>query len=376
MFRSFSTHTGRRIDNMMTTACTSLSNDVRVGMMRMFIIQFARKFDIEEDVYVENQVSYESVANGSSQGSIGTESIEASNMQASAEPVTLKDFYRLVKPGIIYSNLMTAFAGYWMAAHWDVSWVHLIMTMLGTALVMAGGTVLNNYLDREMDAKMERTQNRALPSGRMSANVVLWYGIILGTIGLGVLYFGAQSPLATLIGLIGLFLYVWLYTAWFKRTSVWSTFVGAFSGATPPVIGYCAVSGTVDLGAILLFAFLFLWQPPHFWALGIRRMEEYRAAGFPLLPVVKGTYVTKISMVRYVVLLVPVTVMLTAYGYVGYLFLFTSTILGLIWAFMSIKGFKATGEAEVVWAKRMFLFSLLYLTLLSFLMVIDTVKIS
>ncbi|MCY9656358.1 UbiA family prenyltransferase, partial [Paenibacillus thiaminolyticus] len=171
-------------------------------------------------------------------------------------------------------------------------------------------------------------------------------------------------------------LYVWLYTAWFKRTSVWSTFVGAFSGATPPVIGYCAVSGTVDLGAILVFLFLFLWQPPHFWALGIRRMEEYRAAGFPLLPVVKGSYVTKISMVRYVVLLVPVTVMLTAYGYEGYLFLIGSTILGLIWVFMSVKGFKATGEAEVVWAKRMFLFSIMYLTLLSILMVIDTVKIS
>lgn len=321
---------------------------------------------------MENQVTYETVSKGSSQESVGTDSIDATLTRGAAEPVTLKEFYRLVKPGIIYSNLMTAFAGYWLAAQWDVDWIHLIMTMLGTALVMAGGTVLNNYLDREMDAKMERTQNRALPSGRLSANFVLWYGIILGTIGLGVLYFGAQSPLATWIGLLGLFLYVWLYTAWFKRTSVWSTFVGAFSGATPPVIGYCAVSGTVDLGAILIFLFLFLWQPPHFWALGIRRMEEYRAAGFPLLPVVKGTFVTKISMVRYVVLLVPVTVMLTAYGYVGYIFLIVSTILGLTWVFMSVKGFKATGEAEVVWAKRMFLFSLLYLTLLSILMVIDT----
>ncbi|KRF09715.1 protoheme IX farnesyltransferase [Paenibacillus sp. Soil766] len=321
---------------------------------------------------MENQVTYETVSKGSSQESVGTDSIDAKLTRGTAEPVTLKEFYRLVKPGIIYSNLMTAFAGYWLAAQWDVDWIHLIMTMLGTALVMAGGTVLNNYLDREMDAKMERTQNRALPSGRLSANFVLGYGIILGTIGLGVLYFGAQSPLATLIGLLGLFLYVWLYTAWFKRTSVWSTFVGAFSGATPPVIGYCAVSGTVDLGAILIFLFLFLWQPPHFWALGIRRMEEYRAAGFPLLPVVKGTFVTKISMVRYVVLLVPVTVMLTAYGYVGTIFLIVSTILGLTWVFMSVKGFKANGEAEIVWAKRMFLFSLLYLTLLSFLMVIDT----
>ncbi|OPH60474.1 protoheme IX farnesyltransferase [Paenibacillus ferrarius] len=316
------------------------------------------------------------MTSGSPQGSVGTESIDASNKQSSAEPVTLKEFYHLVKPGIIYSNLMTAFAGYWMAAHWEVNWMHLIWTMLGTALVMAGGTVLNNYLDREMDAKMERTKDRALPSGRLSATFVLWYGIILGIIGLAVLYFGAASPLAALIGLLGLFLYVWLYTAWFKRTSVWSTFVGAFSGATPPVIGYCAVTGTVDTGAILLFAFLFLWQPPHFWALGIRRMEEYRAAGFPLLPVVKGSYVTKISMVRYVVLLVPVTVMLTAYGYLGYIFLIGSTALGLIWMLMCVKGFKETGEAEVPWAKRTFLFSIMYLTLLSILMVIDTVKIS
>ena len=271
---------------------------------------------------------------------------------------------------------MTAFAGYWVAAHWDVDWIHLIMTMLGTALVMAGGTVLNNYLDREMDAKMERTQNRALPSGRLSANVVLWYGIILGTIGLGVLYFGANSPLATLIGLLGLFLYVWLYTAWFKRTSVWSTFVGAFSGATPPVIGYCAVSGTVDLGADSDFcflipmaaaAFLGTWHSPYGRISRSRipaftrskrdlcNQDQYGAlCGFTCScnRDVNGLWLCRL-----------------------YVFI-ASTILGLIWVFMSVKGFKATGEAEVVWAKRMFLFSLLYLTLLSILMVIDTVKIS
>ena len=112
--------------------------------------------------------------------------------------MTLKEFYRLVKPGIIYSNLMTAFAGYWLAAQWDVDWIHLIMTMLGTALVMAGGTVLNNYLDREMDAKMERTQNRALPSGRLSANFVLWYGIILGHDRFRCLILWGQSPLSNI----------------------------------------------------------------------------------------------------------------------------------------------------------------------------------
>src|SRR5690606_9760353 len=122
-----------------------------------------------------------------------------------------------------------------------------------------------------------------------------------------------------------------IYTIWLKRTSTWSTSVGGISGAMPPVIGYVAVSGEMDLGAWLLFAMLFLWQPPHFWALGIRRKEEYRAAGYPLLPVVKGTLRTKIQMIPYVVLLVASTVLLFVYDYVGWIFLIVSGALGLIW---------------------------------------------
>ncbi|UJF32300.1 heme o synthase [Paenibacillus hexagrammi] len=323
---------------------------------------------------MDNQISYETAPSGVLKASELPEAQEAAEVQATAEPVTWKDYYQLTKPGLIYSNSMTAFAGFWVASKWNIDWLLLLYTLVGTALVMASGTVLNNYLDRDRDAKMERTQNRALPSGRMKPNTVLTYGITLGVLGLGTLYLLADSPLAALLGLIGLFLYVWVYTAWFKRTSVWGTFVGAFSGAVPPVIGYCTVSGTFDLGAVLLFLFLFLWQPPHFWALGIRRMEEYRAADFPLLPVVKGTYITKKSMLRYVVLLVPVTVMLTAFGYLGYTFLFVSTAMGLIWVFMTVKGFSAHGDAEVKWAKGMFVFSINYLTLLSILMVFSTLK--
>ncbi|MCD1259828.1 protoheme IX farnesyltransferase [Paenibacillus athensensis] len=325
--------------------------------------------DIQEGTQVNNRVSGDAAGEAALRHETAE---EARTAEAAVEPVTLKDFYRLAKPGIIYSNLMTAFAGFWIASHGDVDWLRLLYTMLGAGLVIGAGGVLNNYLDREMDAKMARTQQRALPSGKLSPNTVLWYGIILGLIGVFILYVLARSPLATLLGIAGLFLYVWLYTAWFKRTSVWSTFVGSFSGAVPPMIGYCAVSGTVDLGAILLFLFLFLWQPPHFWALGIRRMEEYRAAGFPLLPVVKGTFVTKVSMVRYIVLLVPVSVMLTVYGYVGYFFMIIATALGLIWALMCVTGFKTNDETK--WAKNMFLFSIMYLTLLSIMMVVDTVK--
>ncbi|MBP1992043.1 heme o synthase [Paenibacillus eucommiae] len=319
---------------------------------------------------MEKQMNYEAVSEGAGVLSAAGQPGAAQMTQASAEPVTWKDYYRLAKPGIIYSNLLAAFGGFWVASKWDVNLWMLLFTMLGTALVIGSGCVLNNYLDREMDAKMTRTQNRALPSGRISAKTVLWYGIILGILGVSTLYFLVGSPLATLLGIIGLFLYVWVYTAIFKRTSVWSTFVGSFSGAMPPIIGYCAVTGTMDMGAWILFAILFLWQPPHFWALGIRRMEEYRAAGFPLLPVVRGTFVTRISMLRYVVLLVPVTVMLNLYGYVGEIYLIVSTALGLIWVLLCVKGFKA--EDEVKWAKGMFIYSINYLFLLVLLMVIDT----
>ncbi|WP_248927870.1 heme o synthase [Paenibacillus hamazuiensis] len=285
--------------------------------------------------------------------------------------VSWRDFVQLAKPGIIFSNSITAFGGFWVASGWSISWRLLIFTMIGTALVMASGCVLNNYLDRDMDTKMTRTKKRVLASGKISSQVVLIYGIILGVIGVSVLGLGA-NPLAALLGIVGLFFYVWIYTAWFKRTSVWSTFVGSFAGAMPPVIGYCAVHPELDKIALTLFGILFLWQPPHFWALGIRRMEEYRAAGFPLLPVVRGTYVTKISMIRYIVLLVPVSLLLTFFGYTGQIYLYVATALGLWWAFMSIKGFKA--KDEELWAKKMFIFSINYLTIMFLVMVIDTVS--
>jgi heme o synthase len=295
------------------------------------------------------------------------------SVAAAAETVdqkaSWKDFVQLAKPGIIFSNSITAFGGFWVASQWNINWLLMIYTMVGTALVMASGCVLNNYLDRDMDTKMARTQERALATGRITPQTVLIYGIILGVLGISILWFLA-NPIAALLGLIGLFVYVWIYTAWFKRTSVWSTFVGSFSGAMPPVIGYCAVTPELDAGAWILFGILFLWQPPHFWALGIRRMEEYRAAGFPLLPVVRGTFVTKISMIRYVVLLVPVSLLLYFYGYVGNLYFYAATAMGLYWAFLTIKGFKA--EDEVQWAKKMFIYSINYLTLLFIIMVINT----
>ncbi|UUZ89873.1 heme o synthase [Paenibacillus sp. P25] len=300
---------------------------------------------------------------------LGVEPVAGAAEGAQTEPVTWRDFVQLAKPGIIFSNLITAFGGFWIASKWDIDWRLMLYTLIGTALVMASGRVLNNYLDRDLDIKMARTRKRATASGRVSANTVLWYGISLGVIGLSILWFGA-NPVAAMLGLIGLFIYVWVYTAWFKRTSVWNTVVGGFSGAVPPVIGYCAVHQNPDMGALILFGIMFLWRPPHFWALAIRRMEDYRNAGYPMLPVVKGTFQTKISMIRYVVLLVPVSMLLYVYGYVGQIYFYASVIMGLYWAFLCIKGFKA--EDEELWAKKTFIYSINYLTPLFIIMVINT----
>lgn len=280
-----------------------------------------------------------------------------------------RDFIQLTKPGIIRSNLLAAFGGFWLASEWSVDWLLMVYTLVGTALVMACACVLNNYWDRDMDTKMERTQKRALPTGKIEPKIVLAYGIILGVIGTLILYV-LVNPLAALFGLVGIFVYVVVYTMWLKRTSTWSTSVGGISGSMPPVIGYIAVTEVVDMGAILLFALLFLWQPPHFWALGIRRKEEYRAAGFPLLPVVKGVKRTKLQMIPYVALLLPVSVLFYTEGYVSITFTIITLLLSLGWLVHCLMGFKTKNDES--WAKRNFMISIYYLMLTVIVMIIFT----
>lgn len=285
--------------------------------------------------------------------------------------VTWRDFVTLAKPGILRSNLFAAFGGFWVASKWDIDWLLMVWVLLGTLLVMASSCVFNNYLDRDFDIKMERTRERALPAGKIHPRIVFWYGTTLGILGLAV-FIIFTNLVTVLLAVVGMIFYIIIYTAWLKRTSTWSTSVGAVSGAMPPVIGYCAVVGAVDAGAILLFAILFLWQPPHFWALGIRRKEEYRAAGFPLLPVVKGVRRTQWQMLPYVALLIPAGILFYVYGYVGIIFLIASTILGVVWLIICIRGLRAKDETR--WAKQAFLFSIQYLMVIVLIMIIDTTK--
>ncbi|XID95813.1 heme o synthase [Paenibacillaceae bacterium WGS1546] len=281
----------------------------------------------------------------------------------------LKDLVALTKPRIIRLNLIAAFGGYWVASKWDLEIWTLIWMLLGTTLTMASSCVLNNYWDRDLDQKMERTRDRALPQGRMSPGFVLGYGIVLGILGLAVL-FALVNPLTGWLGLLGMFVYIVIYTMWLKRSSTWSTSVGGISGAMPPVIGYCAVTNEVDAGAWILFALLFLWQPAHFWSLAIRRKEEYRAAGFPLLPVVKGVTRTKWQMLPYILLLIPASYFMYYFGYVGVVFMVLSVGIAAVWMIHAVSGFRAKDDEK--WAKTDFMISINYLMIMFLTMILDT----
>jgi protoheme IX farnesyltransferase len=308
---------------------------------------------------MEKQVKLQPVA-----GSIG-------DIKAERSMTLLRDVIHITKPRIILSNLFAAFAGFWLASQGNVDWLLMLEMLAGSMLVMASACVFNNILDREMDQRMVRTSNRPLAKGRLQPAVMVWYAGILGGTGLVILF--NINLLSGIFGLIGITVYVVIYTAWLKRTSTLSTVVGSISGSMPPIIGYCAVSSTMDAGAWILFFILFLWQPPHFWALGIRRREEYRIAGFQILPVVKGVMRTKIQMIPYVVLLILTTILLFAYHFVGKVYLISALILGLVWLAYCIAGFYT--KTEEAWAKKTFMASIYYLMITFLIMIIDTVKV-
>ncbi|MFC9708206.1 protoheme IX farnesyltransferase [Paenibacillus sp. JNUCC31] len=281
----------------------------------------------------------------------------------------LKDMIALTKPGLLRLNVFAVAVGFWVASKWDISWISLLMVLIGSTLVIASACVINNYWDRELDQKMERTKKRIDYINHLKPKFVLGYGLGLGVAGVAMLYF-LVNPLSAWMALLGWFAYIVIYTMWLKRSSTWSTSLGGIAGAMPPVIGYCAVTNQIDVGAWLLFALLFLWQPPHFWSLGIRKVEEYRAAGFPLLPVVKGVKRTKFQMIPYVFLLLPAVFLLYYYNYVGLVFLLVSGIGSLIWFVHTLSGLKTQDDEK--WAKVNFLISVNYLMVVFIVMVANT----
>lgn len=284
---------------------------------------------------------------------------------------TWKDYLTISKSGIVFSNLITTFTGLWLALQLTgqsllVNIWNVVFVLIGSALVIAGGCALNNYIDRDIDQLMERTQERPSATGKLSGKQVLWAGIIMSALGMMALL--QTTYVAAVFGLIGLFVYVVIYTMWLKRTHSINTIIGGISGAVPPLIGWAAIDPTLSTNVPwVLFLFMFMWQPPHFLALAMKRVEEYRRAGIPMLPVVAGFELTKRQMIVYVAFLFPVSLFLYTLGLV---YLIPAVLLGLGWIALSVAGFFM--KDVIKWARLMFVYSLNYMTLLFIFMIIAT----
>lgn len=279
------------------------------------------------------------------------------------------NFYLLTKPGIILGNLITLAAGFLLASKGVVDFWLFLATLIGLTLTMASACVFNNYIDRQIDKKMERTKNRALVKKLISGKHAVLFAIFLGVCGALILMF-FTNLLTVFVASFGFFVYVVLYSLWKGRT-IYGTAIGSVAGAIPPVVGYCAVSNRFDAGALILFAMLVLWQMPHFFAIALYHFDDYVAAQIPVLPIKKGKLRTKIHMILYVLAFIFTATLLTFFNYTGYTYLIVVASVGIMWLGLCVRGFKSTNDQ--LWGRNMFRLSLLIIATISFVIPFDII---
>lgn len=263
---------------------------------------------------------------------------------------TLRRYYALTKPGIVYGNSLAVFAGYVFGARGSVSLAVLSAVLVGAALVIASACVANNIIDKDIDVYMKRTKKRSLVVGDISVYSSLLYSIMLLVLGSLLLYFGTNL-VAMFMAWLGWFFYVAVYTP-LKRKTMYGTAIGAISGATPPVIGYAAATGSLDVTAALLFAILAVWQMPHFYAIAVYRVEEYKQAKIPVWSVVKGLAATRRQIILYTLLFVPAVVSLYVFSYASASYLVVMLAASLWWLYKVVRPVAAHNYNQ--WARGVF----------------------
>jgi len=289
---------------------------------------------------------------------------------ASVEKTWFAVFAELIKARLTFLVLLTTLVGFYMAFPGPLDLALLFHTMLGTALVASGASALNQYLEREHDARMERTEDRPLPSGRMQPGTVLILGGVCG--GVGLIYLAAAvNPLTSLLGAITLGSYLFIYTP-LKRITTLNTIVGAIPGALPPLMGWAAARNEITVGGWSLFAILFFWQLPHFLAIAWIYRDQYARAGFVMLPVVdKAGFRTGRQAVSHTLGLLPVSLGPVLFHLAGPVYLCGALILGLAFLWFAAQFSRDLGIAR---ARQLFFASILYLPLLLGVMVFDKIK--
>src|SRR5215212_5723991 len=247
------------------------------------------------------------------------------SVREQAQPSLLRDMVMLTKPRIISLLLVTTVAPMFVAG--SPTFLLVLVVMLGGYLMAGGANAVNMYLDRDIDTQMSRTRLRPIPSGRMGPRSVLAFGVALATAATFLLA-RFTNVLTALLALAGFYFYVFVYTRWLKRTTPQNIVIGGAAGAFPPLVGWAAMTGTIDLTAVYLFLIVFYWTPPHFWALALLKQRDYGRAGVPMAPLVWGERETMRNMLWYTLILVPLTLLPVAFGALGLLYLVSAALLG------------------------------------------------
>lgn len=279
----------------------------------------------------------------------------------------LADLYELTKPRMNLLVVATTMVGYYVAARGQADWGRVLYTLIGTALTAAGASVLNQYAERKFDALMARTARRPLPGNRMRPTDALLFGVVLSVVGMAVLDL-LVNPLTALLGAFTLATYVFLYTP-AKRFTPLCTLIGAVPGAIPPVMGFTAVEGRITAPAIALFAILFFWQMPHFWAIAILYREDYARGGFRMLPVVdERLQSTGRQIVLYAMALVPISLSPALLGMDGLTYFVAALLLGIGFCGFAVRCAASRRRGD---ARQLFVASIVYLPALLAAMMID-----
>jgi len=286
----------------------------------------------------------------------------------------LQSYYQLTKPRIILLLLITTAGGMWIAAGGKVDLVVSIATLLGGAFAAGAANTINCLYDRDIDYIMERTRHRPLPSGRVQPRDALIFAITLAILSF-TLHVVFTNLLAACLSMSGIVFYVLIYTHWLKRHSTQNIVIGGAAGAIPPLVGWAAVTGDLSWAAWVLFAIIFLWTPPHFWALAVLIREDYAKVGVPMLPVVKGNEPTAQQILIYTLVLIPVSLLLVyPLGVMGWLYTAIALWLGGVFVAKAWRLIQAPSDQQV--ARSLFKFSILYMMLLCTGMVVDSLPVT
>lgn len=280
----------------------------------------------------------------------------------------------LLKGKVLIANVLPVFTAYWLALYFNGKnftdhWGLFLLTIVGSTIVISGALVLNNWYEVDLDRKMDRTQNRPTVTGDFPLKKVLWTGIIISIIGLAMMLFTTFE--AALYSFLGWFIYVVLYTLWTKRRYTWNTIIGSISGAFTPLIGWSVIAPVNHIVPITMFFILFIWQIPHTLAIAIKRLEDYKRAGIPMLPVITGIDTTIRQNLVYVIALLPFPFIL--FNAMGGVFFISSIVLTIGWIILAAAGLKTKDVKK--WAQMNLRYSIIYLVLLSIAMIILTAPI-